>query len=69
MKLERGNNTPLISQEKQRGYIATEWVVLTFIMVMVLFGPIPGQEQSIAGLLMSAIRDFYSNMTLLLSLP
>lgn len=55
--------------QKSGGYIAAEWVILTFVMVMALFAPIPGQEQSVAGLLMSAIRGFYSNMTLLLSLP
>lgn len=60
---------PAIFLQKSSGYIAAEWVILTFVMVMALFGPIPGQDQSVAGMLMSAIRGFYSNMTLLLSLP
>ena len=54
---------------RQSGYIATEWVLLTFIMVMALFGPMPGLDQSVVGLLMSAMRDFYSSMSMLLSLP
>lgn len=53
----------------QFGHVATEWVMVTFIMVIVLFAPLPGSEQSLVGLMMQSIRDFYANLSLLLSLP
>lgn len=53
----------------QTGHVSIEWVVATLIMVMALFAPIPGEDQSVVGVLMMAMRDFYASMTLLLSLP
>lgn len=54
---------------RQSGHASTEWAVLTFIMVMVMFAPVTDDGQSIVGMLMAALRDYYSNLSLLLSLP
>lgn len=54
---------------KQQGHVLTEWVMVTFVVVMMLFAPIPGYEQSAVGLLMESLRDFHKNSSFLLSLP
>lgn len=54
---------------RQRGQIAVEWAMLTVILVVALFAPIPGSDESIVGMLMQAIRNFYANMSFLISLP
>lgn len=53
----------------QKGSVSTEWVILTFIMVMVFFAPIPGSDQSLAGMMVEAIKGFYKNLSFLVSLP
>lgn len=58
-----------VMNSKQKGHASIEWVVVTLIMVVALFAPIPGEDQSVVGMLMVAMRDFYASMTLLLSLP
>ena len=55
--------------KRQKGQVATEWTMITFMMVLVLFTPAFGENQSIMGLLMDSIRGFYDNASLLYSLP
>lgn len=54
---------------RQKGHVSSEWAAATFIMVIALFAPIPGGDKSLVGILMIALRDYYANMSLLLSLP
>ncbi len=54
---------------KQNGNVSAEWAMLTFMVVMAFFAPLPGENQSIMAIVMEAIRGFYANMSLLLSLP
>jgi hypothetical protein len=54
---------------KQQGHVAVEWVIVTLVMVVALFAPIPGTEQSAVGLMMQSIRDFHASNSFLLSLP
>jgi len=55
--------------KKQAGHVAVEWVVITFILVIALFAPVPGGKQSAMGMLMDSIRNFHHNSSLLYSLP
>ena len=57
------------SNLNQKGSVSVEWVILTMAMVVALFAPLPGTEQSLAGLMMQSIRDFYASISFLLSLP
>lgn len=54
---------------KQKGHASTEWAVVTFIMVMALFAPVTDDGKSVAGIVMGGLRDYYSSMSFLLSLP
>jgi len=54
---------------KQNGHITIEWVMVTFVMIIALFAPIPGTDQSAVGLMMQSIRDFHASNSFLLSLP
>jgi hypothetical protein len=53
----------------QRGHIALEYALVTFILVMFLFAPVTDDNQSVMGLFMDSIRDYDSNRSLLYSLP
>jgi len=54
---------------KQKGHVASEWVIVTFLMITALFAPIPGTDQSLVGLMMQSIREFHASNSFLLSLP
>lgn len=54
---------------RQKGSVAVEWTMVTFMLIVVLFAPVFGENQSIMGLLMDSIRGFYENSSLLYSLP
>ncbi|PUB75975.1 MAG: hypothetical protein DBP03_05335 [gamma proteobacterium symbiont of Ctena orbiculata] len=54
---------------EQKGHIALEYALVTFILVMFLFTPITDDNQSVMGLFMDAIRDYDRNRSLLFSLP
>ena len=58
-----------MNRKLNSGHVAVEWVLATFILVMVLFAPVSGENQSITGIFMDSVRDFYSNTSLLYSLP
>ena len=58
-----------IKNRLQKGNVAVEYVVVTFILVMFLFTPITDDDQSVMGLFMDAIRDYDRNRSLLYSLP
>ncbi len=58
------------SLTRQQGSISTEWVVLTAIMLVALFVPLPGGDgRSVMALFMDALKGFYMNSSYLLSLP
>ncbi|MEE9424943.1 MAG: hypothetical protein V3V18_08170 [Methylococcales bacterium] len=54
---------------KQRGSVSTEWVIVTMIMLLALFAPLVGGNQSVMSLFMDALRGFHQNSSFLLSLP
>jgi hypothetical protein len=55
---------------KQTGNISTEWSVVTLIMLLALFAPLPGSNGlSIMNIFMDALRGFHQNSSFLLSLP
>lgn len=55
---------------RQRGSVSTEWVIVTLIMIMALFAPVPGGDgRSVMALFMDALRGFYMNTSYLMSLP
>ncbi len=53
----------------QRGSASVEYVLLTLTVVGILFLPLPGMDESLVNTLVSALRQFQSNTTFLLSLP
>ncbi|NND90585.1 MAG: hypothetical protein HKN42_06945 [Granulosicoccus sp.] len=46
-----------------------EYTVITAIIVMTLFVPVPGLGHSVIGMLMSSLVRFQANSTYLLSMP
>lgn len=58
-----------MNKKKQSGHVAVEWVMVTLLITMALFAPIPGENQSVMGVLMDSIRDFHRNSSLHYSLP
>ena len=58
-----------VSGLRQRGSASVEYVLLTLTVVGVLFLPLPGMDESLVNTLVSALRQFQSNTTFLLSLP
>ena len=54
---------------KQQGHVSIEWVMVTFLMIVAMFAPMPGTDQSVVGLMMQSIRDFHASNSFLLSLP
>ncbi|ASJ74656.1 hypothetical protein [Granulosicoccus antarcticus] len=54
---------------RQNGSTSVEYAVLTFVVVTVLFLPLPGLGSSLVETLMSALRQFQANTTYLYSLP
>lgn len=58
-----------MSVRSERGHVSAEWVAVTFAMVLALFMPLPGVDQSVVGLMMQAIRDFHASNSFLISLP
>lgn len=59
----------LMPINRQNGHVSTEWVVVTFVIVVALFTPMPESGQSAMGMMMQAIREFYEHHSFLLSLP
>jgi hypothetical protein len=58
-----------VQPDKQSGHIISEWVVVTLLISIALFTPIPGTDQSVVAMMMTAIRDFHASNSYLLSLP
>ena len=69
LKVDRMPKSNLNSITKIKGHVAVEWALVTFLMTVVMFAPLPGSQQSLVGLVMQAIREFYLNLSLLVSLP
>lgn len=55
----------------QKGGVSVEWVLVMLAVVVALFIPIPGTTppQNIIGLTLESLRDFYSHVSYLYSLP
>lgn len=53
----------------QKGTVMVEYSVVTLVVVMILFIPLPGLQDSLITIVMDALRKFQSHTTLLLSLP
>jgi hypothetical protein len=53
----------------QRGQSIVEYTAIALMLAVALFTPIPGMEQTVGQLLVSKIRELYSNLTFFLSLP
>jgi hypothetical protein len=53
----------------QAGAVMVEYSVVTLVVVMVLFLPLPGLQDSLITTVMDALRQFQSHTMLLLSLP
>ena len=53
----------------QRGAALVEYSIVTMVVVMILFLPLPGLQDSLVATILSALRQFQSHSTLLLSLP
>ncbi len=56
-------------EKRQNGSASVEYAVLTFVVVTVLFVPLPGLGESLVETLASALRQFQANTTYLYSLP
>jgi hypothetical protein len=54
--------------ERQRGFSTTEWVALTFWLLLALFVPF-GDNPSAVAMFLQAVRDFHANASFPLSLP
>lgn len=59
----------LRSAERQIGSASVEYTVLTFVVVTVLFAPLPGLGESLVETMVAALRQFQANTTYLYSLP
>lgn len=54
---------------RQKGHVAIEYVIVTFIFIIFLFTPVTDDSQSVVSLLMESIRNYDTNRSLLYSLP
>jgi len=54
---------------RMSGAASAEYVVVTFVIIVTLFLPLPGLGGSLLDLVMGALRGFQSNTTYLMSLP
>ena len=52
-----------------RGQSMTEYVVICTVLAAALLLPMPGSQKTVSQLLCDSIRDFYSSLTLFISLP
>jgi hypothetical protein len=62
-------NEQMSNMKYQKGHVAVEYVIVTFILIMFLFTPITDDSQSVVSLLMESIRNYDTNRSLLYSLP
>ncbi len=56
-------------RRRQQGQSMLEYAVICFVLAVALFAPMPGSQQTAAQLLCDSIRDFYSSLTVFISLP
>lgn len=56
-------------RRRQSGQSMVEYAVIGTILVSALFFPLPGSQETVSQLLCDAIRNFYSSLSLFLSLP
>lgn len=55
--------------KKIKGSVSVEWTLVTLLMIVMLFAPMPGSEQSLVGLMMESIRNLNEHGSFLYSLP
>lgn len=57
--------------KKNKGHVSIEWIIVTFVMIVALFSPIPGSNpsQSIVGSMMESIKNYHEHGSFLYSLP
>ena len=53
----------------QAGFAYLEYALSTLVLLILLFAPLPGLDQSIVDIVMESIRDFNRNSSYLLSIP
>ncbi len=53
----------------QLGQSMVEYVIIAAALVAALLLPFPGSQESVCQLLCDSIRNFYSSLTLFISLP
>ena len=53
----------------QLGQSMVEYVIISLVLVAALLLPLPGFQESACQLLCDSIRNFYSSLTLFISLP
>ena len=51
------------------GSASVEYSVITLIVITVLFLPLPGLEESLVSSFVTALKQFQSNTTFLMSMP
>ena len=62
-------NDQVSHADSQGGSASVEYTVLTFVVVTVLFVPLPGIGESLVETVVSALRQFQANSTYLYSMP
>ncbi len=57
------------TMRKQQGNASVEYVMVCLILIVALFSPVLGGDQSVMGLFMDRLAGFHENSSFLLSLP
>jgi len=56
-------------QKSQQGYVTIEYAIVTAAVTIALLMPVPGVDESIVDMTMSAIKQFQAHTTTMLALP
>jgi hypothetical protein len=56
-------------RRQQSGQSMVEYAVIGAVLVSALLLPLPGSQETVSQLLCDAIRNFYSSLSMFLSLP
>ena len=54
---------------RSHGYVTIEYAIVTAAVTIALLLPVPGVEESIVDMTLSAIRQFQAHTTTMLALP
>jgi len=70
LKIDKNSSYRKLNQYQQNGMGYVEYIVVTMLVVIALFTPLPGLGGSaVFDLVLEAIRNFGINSSVLLSLP